>query len=265
MLYIVATPIGNLQEITFRAVEVLNSVHYILCEDTRNSIKLLNHYNIKKPLISYHKFNERERVEEVIVHLKEGKDIALISDAGMPCVSDPGNLLVQECVTENLPYTVISGASALINAFVLSGQTAPFVFLGFLPSKLKDKKSLLEEYKEVGASLIFYLAPHDIEKTFSFLLSELGDRKCYIVREISKKFEEGIHTTLKKAYSGNVKGEFVLVVEGNKKEISYNISLKEHVQQLINNEGYEKQEATKKVAQLRGVRKNEVYKEMLED
>jgi len=262
VLYIVATPIGNLAEITFRAVEVLNNVCYILCEDTRNSIKLLNHYSIKKQLISYHKFNEKERLDTVITHLKEGKDIALISDSGMPCVSDPGNILINECIAQDLPYTVISGASALINAFVLSGYNPPFSFLGFLPAKLKDGKKLLTIYKNVSGCLIFYLSPHNIEKIFEFLFNELGDRKCFVAREISKKFEEGAHTTLKLGYDGKVKGEFVLVVEG-KNENTYDFSIKEHVEKLIS-EGCEKNSAIKQVAELRNVKKSEVYKLMIE-
>lgn len=258
-----ATPIGNLSEITFRAVEVLGNAHYILCEDTRNSVKLMQHYNIKKPLISYHKFNEKERLQSVIAHLKEGKDIALISDAGMPCVSDPGNILVNECIAEGLPYTVISGASALINAFVLSGYHPPFSFLGFLPTKLKERKKLLQQYKHVTGCLIFYISPHNVEKVFEFLYNELGDRKCFVAREISKKFEEQVHTTLKAGYAETIKGEFVLVVEGQN-EIKYDMPIKEHVEQLID-EGYEKNSAIKKVAELRGVKKSEVYKLMIDN
>lgn len=264
MLYIVATPIGNLAEITFQAISVLSSAQYILCEDTRTSIKLLQHHNIKNKLVSYHKFNEKERLAQVINHLKEDKEIALISDSGMPCICDPGNILVNECIKEDLPYTVISGASAFVNAFVLSGYQPPFTFFGFLPNKLKDRKKLLQQYKNASGCMIFYVSPHSLEKTLDFLFDQLGDRECFIVRELSKKFEEKLHTTLQQGCASiKIKGEFVLVVEGIGRP-EYTCTIKEHVNKLIN-QGYEKSSAIKMVAELRDIRKNEVYKVMIDN
>ena len=149
MLYLVGTPIGNLKEITQYAIEILNNADYILCEDTRTSSVLLNHYDIKKPLKSYHKFNERESVDVIIKDLQNGKNIALISDAGMPGISDPGNVIVRECIKCNLEYTVVSGPSALINAFILSGFDTPFTFVGFLPDKLNERNNMLMQYKNI--------------------------------------------------------------------------------------------------------------------
>lgn len=262
MLYIVATPIGNLEELTHRAVNVLSCVDYILCEDTRTSIKLTQHYNIKKPLVSYHKFNEKSRLQEVVSHLNQGKDIALISDSGMPGVSDPGTILVQECIKQDLPFTVVSGANAAVNAFVLSGYNPPFTFMGFLPHKTKDQKALLENYKNVKGCLIFYVSPHSIEKTFEVLLRYLGDRECFVARELTKKFEEKQHTTLKQGYTKTIKGEFVLVVSGRHIDANNNIDAKTHVEKLMK-QGISKNEAIKQTAKLLNVKKNEVYQLMV--
>ena len=149
MLYLVATPIGNLKDFSFRAVETLNKVEYILCEDTRTSLTLLNHYEIKKPLYSYHKYNEKEKVDKIIEDLKAGKEIALISDAGMPGISDPGNILINECIKNDIEYTVIPGASAFVNAFVMSGFEPPFTFIGFLPNKKIEIENLLNPFKNI--------------------------------------------------------------------------------------------------------------------
>lgn len=262
MLYIVATPIGNLKEITHYALEILNSVDYIACEDTRTSMVLLNHYEIKKPLISYHKFNEKSECGKIIADLQAGKNIALISDAGMPGISDPGNILINELINNNLEYTVVSGASALINAFVMSGFPTPFTFVGFLPNKKSDAKKVLEEVKNYKSTLIFYVAPHDINDTLSVISSILGDRKAVVVREISKKFEEKIFINIAQGYSGVLKGEFVLVIEGATQEIQNNLSIIEEIQLLINS-GISKNEAIKQVAHNRNLKKNDVYQEYL--
>ena len=262
MLYLVATPIGNLKEITHYALEILNSVDYILCEDTRTSMVLLNHYDIKKPLYSYHKFNEKSEAGKVVNDLKSGKNIALISDAGMPGISDPGAVLVNECIANEVEYTVISGASALINAFVMSGMPTPFTFIGFLPDKKSEAKKLLEEYKSYKSSLIFYVAPHDLKDKISLLHSILGDRKAVAVREISKKFEEKVFFNLKDGYASTVKGEFVVIVEGNYEIKQSTLTIVEEVTKLIES-GVDKNTAIKEVAHNRGLKKNDVYQEFL--
>ena len=165
MLYFVATPIGNLKDISFRALDVLNAVDEIACEDTRHSLGLLNAYEIKKPLFSYHKFNEKEVGEKIIQKLKQGKNIAVITDAGMPIISDPGNVLVNMLVEEGLEFTVIPGACAFVSALVLAGlDSSRFCFLGFMPDKNSDRKEFLEKYKNLDLTLIFYSAPHDVKK-----------------------------------------------------------------------------------------------------
>lgn len=259
MLYLVATPIGNLKDFSFRAVETLNSVEYILCEDTRTSLVLLNNYEIKKPLYSYHKFNEKEKVDKIIRDLKEGKDIALISDAGMPGISDPGNILVNECIKNNIEYTVVSGASAFVNAFVMSGLTPPFTFIGFLPNKKIDIENLLTPFKNIQTNLIFYVSPHSLEKDMKNLYEIFGDRKFVAVREISKKFEEKIFGNLKDGYLGLNKGEFVLILEKPAIEIKKDIPIEEEYKILIDG-GMDKNEAIKKLAKDRNLKKNDVYK-----
>lgn len=260
MLYLVGTPIGNLKEFNNYAVGILNKVDYILCEDTRTSSVLLNHYQIKKPLKSYHKFNEREMLNKIVDDLKSGKDVALISDAGMPAVSDPGNILVNEVKQQNLEYTVVSGPCALINAFILSGYSAPFTFIGFLPEKNKDVTNLLMQYKNVQSTLIFYVSCHNIEKDFNTLLNVFGDREVCVVREITKMFEEKTFTTLKQGYSGDKRGEFVLVLNNNIQDNELNtLSVKEHLLHYIN-QGFSKQDAIKFVCADRGLKKSEVYK-----
>lgn len=264
MLYIVATPIGNLKEITLYALEKLQEVDYILCEDTRTSLVLLNHYEIKKPLKSYHKFNEKSEVEKVVSDLKAGKNIALISDAGMPGISDPGNILVNECIKEDVDYTVISGPSALINAFVMSGFQPPFTFVGFLSNKKSEAKKQLQEIKDYKTSLIFYISPHDINKELSDIYSILGDRKAVVVREISKKFEEKTFINLKDGYQGVVKGEFVLIVEGATGDTQSSLTIAQEIDVLITS-GVDKNEAIKQVAHNRNLKKNDVYQEYLKN
>lgn len=261
MLYIVATPIGNLTEITYRAVQALKQVDYILCEDTRTSSVLLKEYDIKKPLMSYHKFNEREQLNKIITDLKNGSDIALISDAGMPCVSDPGNILVNECIAQNLDYTVLSGASAFVNAFVLSGFETPFTFVGFLPQKNTDKKELLKQLKNNKTTLIFYSSPYDLQKDLDSLYQILGERKVCIARELTKKFEEVVFIDLSQGYNGVLKGEFVVVVQkgGDEDSPLNQLSIEEHLDFYLNL-GYSKSDSIEMVAKERNMKKNEVYK-----
>lgn len=262
MLYIIGTPIGNLKELSFRAVEVLKQVDYVACEDTRTSSTLLNHYEIKKPLVSYHKFNEQSNLNKLINALKNGKDIALISDAGMPVISDPGNILVNECIKNNIEYTVVSGPCAFVNAFIISGYSAPFTFVGFLPNKNSDVKKLLDQLKTTSCTLIFYLAPHDIKTTFQTLYSHLGEREVCVVRELTKKFEQATFCTLKDGYNGVEKGEFVLVVKGQEVQSHLiDLSIKQHFEHYINN-GLSKNDAIKQVAHDKKIKKDVVYKEI---
>lgn len=261
MLYFVATPIGNLKDISYRAIETLKSVDAIACEDTRRSLTLLSAYDIKKPLFSYHKFNEKEAGEKIIERLKNGENIAVISDAGMPVISDPGGTLINLLKENNLEYTVVPGASACLSALVLSGLSGErFCFLGFLPEKKTERESLLSEYSEIDATLIFYCAPHDVEKDVSTLYAALGDRKAVAVREITKIHESAETFNLKDGYTGNVKGEFVILVEGaDKTALFSDLSEEEHINKYLE-QGMDKKEAIKKVAKERGVSKSSLYK-----
>ena len=262
-LYFVATPIGNMKDITYRAVETLNTVDAILCEDTRHSGILLKEYNISKPLYSFHKFNYKKVIPTYIKMLLDGKNLALISDAGMPSISDPGQEIISELLKNNISYTIIPGASAGLSALVLSGfETQNFCFLGFLPEKKVN--DYLNAYLYIPATLVFYSAVHDIQKDIKTLYEILGDRKIAVVREITKKFEEVTFSTLKDNYNGELKGEFVIIVEGNKetnKELN-NLTIEEHLKFYMDL-GNTKQEATKLVAKDRGVAKNEIYKAVL--
>ena len=265
MLYFVATPIGNLQDMSFRAVETLKSVDEIACEDTRHSLGLLSHFDIKKPLFSYHKFNEKEVGEKIIEKLKSGKNIAVISDAGMPVVSDPGNVLVKMLIENGLEYTVVPGASAFVSALVLSGlDSAKFCFLGFLPQKKGDRKEFLQKYLDLDATLIFYSAPHDLKDDVQSIYEVFGDRNAVAVKEITKLHEKVERFTLKAGVNFEPKGEFVLLVEGGKKEnLKLQLSEKEHIESYLK-EGLDKKEALKRVAKERGVSKSSLYKYTIE-
>lgn len=260
MLYLVATPIGNLKEITHRAIEILSTVDYIACEDTRTSKILLDNYNIHKPLVSYHKFNETKSGLDIINDLKNGKDIAVISDAGMPGISDPGNIIIGMCKRENLEYTVVSGPSALINAFVLSGYETPFTFVGFLPDNNTQRNSLLEGLSSLNSTIIFYCSPHSLESDLNTLLKALGDREICVVREISKKFEEVTFSCLSEGYKSILKGEFVVLVRKPKEE-NKNIDIDKNLKTLLDM-GLSKSDASKIVAKLTGVKKDEIYKKL---
>ena len=266
MLYFVSTPIGNLGDISLRAIETLKSVDYIACEDTRHSLKLLDYYEIKKPLISYHKFNEKERLEEILNLLNDNKNIAVISDAGTPVISDPGNYLTEFLAEKGVQFTVIPGATAFTSALILSGLSADkFTFIGFLPEKLKEKDELLSDFKNVKSTLIFYSAPHDVNKHLKYLSSVLGDRKVSVVKEITKIHETVYRGSLSSLQIEEPKGEFVIVVEGAKSvEAGFMLSEKEHIDLYISR-GFSKKEALQKVAKERGVNKNSLYKYTLND
>lgn len=266
MICFVATPIGNLKDITLRALETLREADAIFCEDTRHSLKLLSAYDIHKPLYSCHKFNEREAAEKIIALDREGKNVCVLSDAGMPVVSDPGNVVCRALKEAGREYTVLPGASACLCALVLSAFPAErFTFLGFLPEKAGERKSLLEQYKFAEETLIFHCAPQDVDRYVSAMYAVLGDRRACAVREISKIHEDSAEFTLKEGLSGEKRGEYVLVVEGAKeRENPLNgLSPREHVEEYLKR-GLSKQEAVKRAARDRGVPKNEVYKETLD-
>ncbi|GMM65458.1 ribosomal RNA small subunit methyltransferase I [Clostridium butyricum] len=223
-LYLVPTPIGNLKDITLRALEVLKESDIIAAEDTRQTLKLLNHFEIKKPLISYHKFNEQSKGNEIIELLLEGKNIALVSDAGTPGISDPGSVIVGKCINENIDFEVLPGATAITTALVYSGlDTTKFLFRGFLPRENKDRRVITDELLNSQETLIFYEAPHRLLDTLSYLMDVFGDRKIAVCRELTKLYEEIFRGNLSGAIQNFVnnkpRGEFVLVLEGKKLKI----------------------------------------------
>lgn len=249
MLYFVATPIGNLKDISLRALETLNQVDIIACEDTRKSLILLNHYNIKKRLISYHKNNETNSANGIIELLKQGNNIAVISDCGMPVISDPGNILVKKLQENNMEYTIIPGANAGLSALVLSGfDASKFMFLGFLPDKQKSRNTLLQSIKNLQTTLIFYVSPHDVQKTLLVLFENLGDRQVCLVGEITKMFEKTLFFNLADIPEFEPRGEYVLIVEGAKNSNPLqNLTIAEQVEFYINL-GLTKKDALKRVA-----------------
>ena len=260
MLYFVGTPIGNLDDMTFRAVETLKSVDCIACEDTRHSLALLNRYGIKKPLFSFHKFNEKETGEKIVEKLKNGENIAVISDAGMPVISDPGGFLVKTLIEEELEYTVIPGATAFATALVLSGFSADkCCFLGFLPDTQEKRRAYLEKYKDFDGTLIFYSAPHDIVKDVGTLFSAFGDRKACACKELTKIHERAIRFNLKDGFTEEERGEFVLIVEGAKNENVSAIPAEELLKKYLA-EGMGKNDAVKRVAKEKGASRQEIYK-----
>ncbi len=264
-LYIVGTPIGNLKDITLRALEVLGFVDVIACEDTRHSQILLKHYEISKPLFSVQKFNEKKSSQKVISLLKSGKNVAYISDAGMPSVSDPGFVLMQEVMAEKLEVEIIPGVTAITTAIVGSGlKTEKFAFLGFLPEKTSDKKQVIQTYENVDATLIFYSSSHNISDDLEFLFKSLGGRKVVVANELTKMFEKYICGELGKLIIPEPKGEYVLLVEGVKPESPLNeLSLEKHLEYYIK-QNFSKMEAIKKVASDRKVAKSEIYKHFIE-
>lgn len=272
-LYLVATPIGNLEDITYRAVRILSEVDIIAAEDTRHSLHLLNHLEIKKPLISYHDNNRISRGKELIEKLKGGKNLALISDAGTPAISDPGEELVAMAIEEGIVVTSIPGCSASITALILSGLPAGrFVFEGFLPQKHADRIKFLEGIKNEDRTLIFYEGPHRVKDMLADTLKVFGDRRCAALRELTKIHEEAIRDTLSQVLahfeSTDPRGEFVIVVEGTKNKASdiqkldySNLSIDQHVEYYIQ-QGHERMEAMKLAAKDRGISKREVYSQL---
>jgi len=260
-LYLVATPIGNLEDMTYRAVKILNEVDIVFCEDTRVSGKLLSHYEIKKPLKTYHDHNKEMKSAEIIKLLQDGKNLALISDAGYPLISDPGYYLVREVIKEGFNVVSIPGASAGLTGLVVSGIVPhPFLFYGFLDSKETKREKELTALKEYKETLIFYESPHRINKTMKSLLKVVGERQVVIARELTKKFEEILRgTTSSMQDIEDIKGEMVIILEG-KKEVPYipTKSISEEVTDLIS-DGLSSKDAIKKVAKLRNLPKNDVY------
>lgn len=266
ILYIVATPIGNLEDITLRAIRILKEVDLIAAEDTRHTLKLLNHLNISKPMISYHRHNEEIRVEGLIKELKEGKKLAVVSDAGTPGICDPGEIIIKKCIEENIKVVPIPGACAMINALIVSGiDTDEFTFLGFLPLNKKNRKNKLEEIRNSNNTIILYEAPHKLKNTLNDLKNILENRKIVIAREITKIHEEYIRGTVDEIIKivDNLKGEIIIIIDKNRNNIKENnfnnLTLEEHFEHY-KNQGFEKKEIIKKIAKDRNVNKNEIYK-----
>ena len=261
MISFVATPIGNLKDITLRALDTLKSADVIFCEDTRHTVKLLNAYEIKKPLFACHKFNEAEAAEKILEHARRGENVAIVSDAGTPVVSDPGNVVCKTLREAGEPYTLIPGASAFVAALVLSALPADkFAFIGFLPDKAGEKKKLLEKYKDLDMTLAFHCAPQDVDKDVRAMYEVFGDRQAAAVREITKLHEETRPFSLAQGLDGEKRGEYVLIVEGAKEQASplNALSPTEHIRHYMA-AGLEKKEALKKAAKDRGVSKSELY------
>lgn len=262
-LYLVATPIGNLDDMTFRAIKILNSVDIIYCEDTRVSGKLLHHFEISKPLKTYHDFNKVVKSTDILKHLDDNQDVALISDAGYPLISDPGFYVIREVINEGYNVVSIPGANALLTGLVVSGIAPhPFTFIGFLDHKEGKRKNQLTELINHTETLVFYESPHRISKTITNMYEVLGDRKLVIARELTKRYEEIIRGTTKSLKDiVDLKGEIVIIIEGKPEEI-YNpdMSILEEVNLLIEN-GLSSKEAIKEVAKKRGIPKNDVYQE----
>ena len=274
-LYLCATPIGNLEDMTYRVVRTLGEVDLIAAEDTRNSIKLLNHFGIKTPMTSYHEYNKIEKGKKLIEKLKDGMQIALVTDAGTPGVSDPGEELVKMCYEEGIEVTSLPGAAACITALTLSGlSTRRFAFEAFLPTDKKEKQSVLNELVNETRTMILYEAPHRLVRTLRELLERLGNRRITVCRELTKKYETAFATTIEDAlahYEANEpKGECVLVIEGKSREELRQeevakweeMSIEEHMDFYLD-QGMDKKEAMKKVAKDRGIGKRDVYQMLI--
>ena len=264
-LYLVATPIGNLEDITLRALRILKEVDLIAAEDTRNTLKLLNHFEISKPLISYHRHNEEIKVDSLIEKIKNGENIAVVSDAGTPGISDPGEVIAKEAIKNNIEVIPIPGACAAINALIASGlDTTEFTFFGFLPLNKKIRKEKLNEIKDETKTCVIYEAPHKLKNTLQDLKEIVENRKIVLAREITKIHEEFIRGNIEEiiSKSENLKGEMIILIEGAKKQeeqCSLNsLSLEEHYE-YYQKQGLEKKEIIKNIAKDRGVSKNEIY------
>ena len=276
-LYLCATPIGNLEDMTFRAVRILKEVDLIGAEDTRNSIKLLNHFEIETPMQSYHEFNKYDKAKELVQMMLDGKDIALITDAGTPGISDPGEELVKLSLENGIEVTSLPGASACINALAISGlSTQRFCFEAFLPKDKKKRKNIKKQLQNETRTIIIYEAPHRLAKTLKELEETLGDRRVSICRELTKKYEESFLTTLGSAAAKyeaeEPRGEFVLVIEGKsseeideeKRQQWEEMSLEDHMKMYLD-QGIDKKSAMKKVAKDRGVAKRDIYNQLVQE
>lgn len=274
-LYLCATPIGNLGDMTPRVVETLRAVDLIAAEDTRNSLKLLTHFEIHTPMTSYHEYNKVEKAHALIAKMAQGQDVALITDAGTPAISDPGEVLVQLCHEAGIHVTSLPGAAACITALTLSGlSTRRFSFEGFLPPDKKEREEVLEECRDESRTMIFYEAPHHLKKTLQELHTALGDRRATLCRELTKKFETVMPTTLQGAldfYEANEpRGEYVLVIEGRSREQKrqearenwLEMPVEEHVA-LYERQGMDRKAAMKQAAKDRGVSKRDIYQALL--
>lgn len=263
-LYIVGTPIGNLGDITLRAIEKLKGADVIACEDTRHSLPLLSHIGVKKELVAYHKFNEAECSERLIDMIQSGKNVALITDAGMPSVSDPGAEVVSKCHARGVDVEVVPGPTAAMSALALSGiKSKGFTFLGFLPEKKAEIEDMLSKTAFSGLPLVLYVAPHDLKRTAATLFELLGDRTVYVCRELTK-LHECVQITTLAAFECEERGEIVLIVDSAPADNPLNaLSVADHVRHYLS-EGYSKKDAVKRAAQDRGVPKNEIYQACLD-
>ena len=276
-LYLCATPIGNLEDMTYRAIRVLQEVDLIAAEDTRNSIKLLNHFDIHTPMTSYHEYNKYDKARVLVEYLQEGKNIAVITDAGTPGISDPGEELVRQCHEAGITVTSLPGACACVNALVISGlPTRRFCFEAFLPTDKKERSRVLEELKTETRTIVLYEAPHRLVRTLQELAETLGNRRLTVCRELTKKHETVFQTTLHEAVeyytAQEPKGECVLVMEGvsfealeeEERKQWETMSIPEHVTYYME-QGMDKKAAMKQVAADRGISKRDVYRELIEE
>ncbi|WP_181992201.1 16S rRNA (cytidine(1402)-2'-O)-methyltransferase [Eubacterium ventriosum] len=274
-LYLCATPIGNLEDITYRVVRTLNEVDLIGAEDTRNSIKLLNHFDIKTPMTSYYEFNKYDKAKQLVEMMKEGKNIAIITDAGTPGISDPGEEVVRQCFEAGIQVTSLPGPAACITALTMSGQkTRRFCFEAFLPKDKKEKVAVLEELKNETRTIIIYEAPHRLARTLKELRETLGNRQLTLCRELTKKYEEADKTTIDQAIEKynekEPRGEYVLVIEGKSQEEIQeenkqkweSMTIEEHMEYYIS-QGNDKKSAMKLVAKDRGVSKRDIYNQLI--
>lgn len=275
-LYLCATPIGNLEDMTFRAVRILCEVDLIAAEDTRNSIRLLNHFQIQTPMTSYHEFNKYDKARTLVEKLRLGENIALITDAGTPGISDPGEELVKQCLEAGITVTALPGACAFVNALIISGlPTRRVAFEAFLPADRKERDEILESLKTETRTIVVYEAPHRLVKTLKLLLETLGDRRLTVCRELTKKHETVFQTTFSEAVSyyeeNEPRGECVLVIAGrDRRELKAEakqqwseMPLTEHMEYYMN-QGMDKKSAMKQVAADRGVGKRDIYRQLLE-
>ncbi|RDU34814.1 16S rRNA (cytidine(1402)-2'-O)-methyltransferase [Neobacillus piezotolerans] len=272
ILYLVPTPIGNLEDMSFRAIRLLKEAAVIAAEDTRNTKKLCNYFEIETPVVSYHEHNKEASGEKLLERLIKGEKIALVSDAGMPAISDPGYDIIVMAIKENIAVVSLPGANAALTSLIASGlPPQPFYFYGFLNRQRKEKKNELEELKKQSATIILYESPHRLKETLSLILEILGNRRIVLCRELTKKFEEFIRGTVEEAIdwcgSGEVRGEFCLVLEGGKETVSEDspwweaMSIEEHVNYYISAENLASKDAIKKAAKDRGLSKRDIYRE----